>query len=269
MTEHDSPRSDRAEPGSAWQAPLVWRVLMTVARVAVTLVGRLRVTGDVPAQLRGTPILVASNHIGTFDPVVLVAALHTRGLAPRLLAAAGLFRAPVIGPVLRACGHIAVNRRSPTAAEALHEAEAALAAGAVVAMYPEGRIGLDPHYWPERGKTGLARLALRTGATVVPLAQWGAHEVVAYAGAWAMVRSLLRSVLRRPVVAVNFGPPVDLSDLTIEQHGAALKATERIMTAIADAMVPLRPDEPELPRYVDPTRPPSTARVRARRRVAK
>ena len=40
----------------------------------VALVGRLRVTGDVPAALRGTPVLVAGNHIGNFDPVVLVAA---------------------------------------------------------------------------------------------------------------------------------------------------------------------------------------------------
>jgi 1-acyl-sn-glycerol-3-phosphate acyltransferase len=158
-----------------------------------------------------------------------------------------------------------VNRRSPTAAAALREAEAALAAGAVIAMYPEGRIGLDPCLWPERGKTGLARLAVRTGATVVPVAQWGAHEVVAYDGYWAMVRSLLRSVVRRPVLRVNFGAPVDLSDLAIDQHGAAMKATERIMSAVTDALVPLRAGEPGLPVFTDPTRPPSTARGRRRR----
>ena len=48
---------------------------MVLARVAVAVVGRLRVTGDVPAALRGTPVLVASNHIGNFDPVVLVAGM--------------------------------------------------------------------------------------------------------------------------------------------------------------------------------------------------
>jgi 1-acyl-sn-glycerol-3-phosphate acyltransferase len=252
----------KAEIDPAWRAPLLWRVLMVAARVLVALVGRLRVTGDVPAQLRGAPVLMASNHVGNFDPVVLVAAMRTRRLAPRLLATAGLFRAPVLGAVLKACGHIPVNRGSATAAEALHEAEAALAGGAVVTMYPEGRIGLDPGMWPERGKTGMARLALRTRAHVVPVAQWGAHEILAYHGTGAMAVSLLRAVVRRPVLRVHFGPPVDLSDLTAGTTGAALRATERIMQAVTDALEPLRVTEPRLPRRVDRTRPLSTARTR-------
>jgi 1-acyl-sn-glycerol-3-phosphate acyltransferase len=251
-----------AEVHPAPDPPLTWRVLMVTARVVVAFTGRLRVSGDVPAALRGTPLLVASNHVGTFDPIVLVAAMHKRRLAPRLLATAGLFRAPVVGPVLRACGHIPVNRRSASAADALHEAEVALAAGSAVAVYPEGRIGLDPAMWPERGKTGLARLALRTGATVIPVAQWGAHEVVAYAGRSAMISTALRSLVRRPTIRVHFGAPVDLAGLSEGTAGAALRATERIMEAITDALRPLRTDEPRLPRYVDPTRPLSTARVR-------
>jgi 1-acyl-sn-glycerol-3-phosphate acyltransferase len=236
---------------------------MVAARVLVACVGRLRVTGDVPQSLRGTPVVVAVNHVGNFDPVVVVAAMRTRGLAPRLLATAGLFRAPVIGRVLRACGHIPVNRQSASAADALHEAEAALAGGALVTLYPEGRIGLDPGLWPERGKTGVARLALRSGATVLPVAQWGAHEVLAYQGAGAMAVRFLGSFVRRPVLRVHFGPPVDLTDLPTDGPGAALRATERIMRAVTEALEPLRTDEPRLPRHVDPTRPLSTARTAA------
>jgi 1-acyl-sn-glycerol-3-phosphate acyltransferase len=249
----------------AWRAPRVWRVLMLVARIVVAVVGRLRVTGDLPPELRGTPVLMASNHIGNFDPIVLVAAMRARRIAPRLMATAGLFRAPIVGPVLRACGHIPVNRRSASAADALHEAQDALASGAVVALYPEGRIGLDPGMWPERGKTGVARLALNTGATVVPVAQWGAHEILAYHGNGAMVVTLLRAVVRRPVLRVHFGPPVDLSDLSATSTGAALRATERIMAAITEALEPLRVDEPRLPRYRDRSRPVSTLRTRERR----
>ena len=242
---------------------------MLAARIVCAVLGRLRVTGDIPAHLRGTPVIVASNHIGTFDPIALVAAMQVRGVPPRLLAAAGLFRVPVVGAVLRHCGHIPVNRRSASAADALHDAEDALAAGALVAMYPEGRIGLDPGGWPERGKTGLARLALRTGATVVPVAQWGAHEVVAYSGPAEMVWSLLRALVRRPVIRVHFGPPVDLSDLSPDVPGTAMRATERVMAAVADALVPLRVDEPVVPRYVDLTRPVSLARSRVARPVAR
>lgn len=246
---------------SNWRAPLLWRVLMVAARMLVACIGRLRVTGEVPASLRGTPVVVAVNHVGNFDPIVVVAAMRVRRLAPRLLATAGLFRTPVIGQVLRACGHIPVNRGSASAADALHEAEAALAGGALVVLYPEGRIGLDPGLWPERGKTGLARLALRSGATVLPVAQWGAHEVVAYHGAFAMVRRFLGSFVRRPVLRVHFGAPVPLDDLPADAQGVAMRATERIMRAVTDALVPLRADEPRLPRYIDPTRPLSTART--------
>jgi 1-acyl-sn-glycerol-3-phosphate acyltransferase len=119
--------------------------------------------------------------------------------------------------------------------------------------YPEGRITLDPGMWPERGKTGLARVALATGVPVVPVAQWGAHEVIAWGGFGASVAALTRSLWRRPVVRVHFGPPVDLSGLTAGAPGAAQQATDRIIGALVTQLAPL-------PRWVDPQRPLSTAR---------
>lgn len=248
--------------GGGWRVPVVWRLLTLLAGVGCAAVGRLRVTGEIPQSLRGTPVVLASNHIGTFDPVALVAAARVRGVAPTMLAAAGLFRVPVVGSVLRACGHIPVDRRSAAVADVLHDAQAALARGAVVALYPEGRIGLDPGMWPERGKTGVARLAMRCGATVVPVAQWGAHEVVAYAGVGAMVWGVLRALARRPVIRVHFGPPVDLSDLPVDGRGSALRATERILDAVTAGLVLVRGDERGVPRFVDMSRPVSTARAR-------
>ena len=126
--------------------------------------------------------------------------------------------------------------------------------------YPEGRITLDPGMWPERGKTGLARVALRTGAPVVPVAQWGAHEVLAWGGAFAMFLTLLRSLVRRPVVRVHFGMPIDLSDLSETTPGAAQRATDRIIDAITAELKPLRADEPRLHRYIDSRRPVSVQR---------
>lgn len=68
--------------------------------------------------------------------------------------------------------------------------------------------------WPERGKTGVARLALTSGATVVPVALWGAHEVLPYAAPKGLLGALGRALVRRPVVRVHFGTPVDLSGLS-------------------------------------------------------
>lgn len=246
----------------------MWRALLLLARWVVPLFCRLRVTGDVPAALRGGPLILAGNHIGLFDPFALVAACGRRGLAPRIMATGGVFRVPVGGALLRRCGHIRVDRRGGTAAEALEQALAAVRDGSVVAGYPEGRITLDPGMWPERARTGLARVALATGATVVPVAQWGAHEVLAWDRIGAILWTGVSAVWRRPVVRVHFGEPVELDGYTLRSPGHAQAAADRITDAVVATLVPLRAGEPGLPRYVDPTRPVSTARTHRRRSAA-
>lgn len=247
-----------------WRPPLLWRFLQLLARLALLPLVRLEVSGQVAASLRGGPLILAANHISPFDPVVLAAAAGVRGVSPRFMATGGLFRAPVVGWVMRASGHLRVDRRTETVARVLDDAGAAITAGSVVLVYPEGRIGLDPGLWPERGKTGVARLALDTGAPVVPVAQWGAHEVLPYSAPKGMVRGLARALVRRPVVRVRFGEPVDLSGLAGPVPGQARLATDLIMDAIEAMLAPLRADEPDVPRHVDPSRPVSTARSRDR-----
>jgi 1-acyl-sn-glycerol-3-phosphate acyltransferase len=166
---------------------------------------------------------------------------------------------------MRASGHIRVDRRTARVADALAVASAAIGQGSVVLVYPEGRIGLDPHMWPERGKTGTARLALETGAVVVPVAHWGAHEVLPYSSPRGVFGGVARALWRRPVVRVHFGPPVDLSGLRLGTPGHAQRATDRIIDGIAEALATIRVDEPELPRFIDRSRPTDLSRVRRRR----
>lgn len=253
---------------SPWQPPLIWRAAQLLARVVVALLARLEVTGGVPAHLRRGPLILAANHISPFDPVVMAAACRTAGVSPRILATGGLFRAPVVGAAMRHAGHIRVDRGTNAVHQALVDAAAAVAGGSVILVYPEGRIGLDPGMWPERGKTGTARLALTCGAPVIPVAQWGSHEVLPYRAPKGMLRGLARAVLRRPVIRVHFGDPVDLAGLTYGVPGAARRATDRIIDALTDDLVPLRPDEPDRPRHVDPGRPADTSRSHRRRPTA-
>lgn len=261
-------------PAGRWRPPPLWRAAQVAARALVAVLGRLEVTGDLPpgAPPEGPPLeppasgrprpglvpgplILAANHISPVDPLVLTAACQRRRLSPRFLATGGLFRAPVVGAVMRHWGHIPVHRRTRRVTEAVPAAADALAAGSVILLYPEGRIGLDPGMWPERGRTGVARIALATGATVVPVAQWGAHELVPYTAPRGLLRVLPRTLWRRPVVRVRFGAPVDLSGLRADVAGDARRATDRIIAAIATELAPLRPDEPSLPRHHDPTRP--------------
>ncbi|RKN41550.1 lysophospholipid acyltransferase family protein [Micromonospora endolithica] len=250
---------------SPWQPPLIWRGAQVLARTVVGAVARLEVTGEVPAALRRGPLVLAANHLSPFDPVVLAAACRAVGVAPRFMATGGLFRAPVVGTAMRRAGHIRVDRGTAAVGRALDDAARAVAGGSVILVYPEGRIGLDPGLWPERGKTGAARLALAGHAPVIPVAQWGSHEVVPYQAPRGLLRGVARSLLRRPVVRVRFGAPVDLGDLNPGAPGAARRATDRIIDAITDTLVPLRPDEPDRPRYVDPSRPVDSSRVHRRR----
>jgi 1-acyl-sn-glycerol-3-phosphate acyltransferase len=255
-----------SEPRRAyWRPPLLWRVLQRLARAVTALVARLRVTGDVPDELRRGPLILAGNHIGNYDPIALAAATHRIGVHPRIMATGGLFRAPVVGTVLRACGHIRVNRTRVSADEAraaaaIDEAADALAERSVVAGYPEGRITLDPGMWPERGRSGMARLALTTGATVVPVVQWGSHEILRYQVGSELWRTLWRDVRHRPVIRVHFGKPVDLSGLDPAARGDVRRATDRIIAALRDELVALRPDEPDRPRFADPSRAVETRR---------
>lgn len=245
-----------------WRPPRLWRWALVLARGLVALLARLQVSGDLPEAQRRGPVILAANHLSPFDPLAMAAACRVRRLAPRYLATGGLFRAPVIGAVMRWWGHIPVHRGTIAVTDALPAAAAALAAGSVVLVYPEGRIGLDPHLWPERGRTGAARLALATGAPVVPVVHWGTHAVVPYRAPRGLWRALPRAVRHRSRIRVRFGSPVDLSDLHDGVSGHAQRATDRILDAITAELAVLRPDEPDLPRHVDPSRPSDPARRR-------
>ena len=90
------------------------------------------------------------------------------------------------------------------ARHAVRVTEVALVAGGHVVAYPEGRIGLTADGWPERGRTGMARLALGLGVPVIPVSQWGAHEVLQYGNDWGKAKTLLRAIVRTDGVRALF-----------------------------------------------------------------
>jgi 1-acyl-sn-glycerol-3-phosphate acyltransferase len=232
-----------------------WHVVLRRFSWLVSLFGRIEVTGTIPEELRRGPLLLAANHIGDFDPFVIAVALHRAGIMPRIMATGGIVSAPVVGPLLERTGAIRVERGTELARHAVRVTEVALVQGGHVVAYPEGRIGLTPDGWPERGRTGMARLALGLCVPVIPVSQWGAHEVLQYRNDWGKVRTLLRAVVRRPHLRVHVGPPVVLDDLRVGRVGDANRARYRITAAITRGLVPLRAGEDERPHYVDRTRP--------------
>lgn len=191
--------------------------------------------------------LVCVNHISYADPLATALFVYDSGRIPRFLAKSSLFSLPLAGRVLSGARQIPVYRDSKNAARAFSGAVEAVRAGECVCVYPESTLTRDPDMWPMQGKTGAARIALSTGAPVIPVAQWGAHELLPrYA---KKPRLFPRATLR-----FRAGPPVDLSDLRERELTAEVlrEATERIMTAITALLAELRPGEQPPARRLDP-----------------
>ena len=123
-------------------------------------------------------IVVVSNHLSWFDPIALSHILWNNGRPPRFLAKEKLFHIPGVGQIVGGAGQIPVFRETENAADSVRAAVDAVHDGEAVVVYPEGTITRDPDLWPMTGKTGAARIALLADVPVIPIAQWGAQDVM-------------------------------------------------------------------------------------------
>jgi putative phosphoserine phosphatase/1-acylglycerol-3-phosphate O-acyltransferase len=175
------------------------------------------------------PAIVVANHRSYFDPLALGATFARRGRAVRFLGKKELFDAPVVGTVARALGGIRVDRASGSD-DPLVEAAAALAAGELVAILPQGTIPRGRAFFdPElKGRWGAARLAAQAKVPVVPIGLWGTEEV------WPRADRVPRvwNLAHPPTVRVRVGEPVPLKLRSAEAD------TRRIMAAISALLPP-------------------------------
>ncbi|CAI7980411.1 MULTISPECIES: 1-acyl-sn-glycerol-3-phosphate acyltransferase [Parafrankia] len=188
--------------GRPWRGGFWIALAAAVIRPLSCLLTRRRWSGQGNIPASGGVILVA-NHLSTVDPPLLAHYVYAAGRSPRFMAKSDLWEVPILRRVLAGAGQIPVYRRDPSAGGALRDAVAALRAGRALVIYPEGGITTDPDYWPMRARTGVARLALATGAPVIPVAQWGAQRI------WG--RDRRPHLFARPEIRVHAGRPVDLS----------------------------------------------------------
>ena len=180
-------------------------------------------------------VVVCTNHVSHFDPLAFAHFVYDNGRLPRFLGKEGIFRVPVVGTILRGAGQIPVYRESADAGKAFSAAVEAVQQGECVVIYPEATLTRDPGLWPMTGKTGAARVALLTGAPVIPVAQWGPQEVLPPYGRrlWLLPRKTMHMLA---------GPPVDLSQFAGRKHDAETlrQVTEKIMTAISELLGQIR-----------------------------
>jgi 1-acyl-sn-glycerol-3-phosphate acyltransferase len=135
-----------------------------------------------------------------------------------------VFNVPIIGRILLAAGQIPVDRESTHASKALDHAVAALKAGHLIGIYPEGTLTRDEKLWPMVAKTGAARLAIITQLPIVPVAAWGIADVLA-------PYSKMPRIWKRSKITLRAGKAIDMSPWYGKQDdpAALAEATAHIM----------------------------------------
>jgi 1-acyl-sn-glycerol-3-phosphate acyltransferase len=212
-----------AVPAPAERPGPVYTIVRGILRPLVRLVYRPKITGSEHVPKRG-PVIFASNHLSFVDSIVIPLA------APRpvqFLAKSHYFTGKGLkGWVSRtfftAIGAVSVERGAGAQAQAaLDQGRRILESGSAFALYPEGTRSLDGRLY--RGRTGVAWLALTTGAVVVPVGLIGTQEIQPVGAKLPRVRP----------VSVRFGEPIDLRHHGNATSGRARRAaTDEVMAAI-------------------------------------
>ncbi len=192
-------------------------------------------------------VIIAPNHLSYADWAAVALFTHQAGRYPFFLIKSSAFDVKLIGPFLRSCGQLPVHRDRADVklvVKELKDAENSLRAGGCLIVYPEGTASRDPDLWPMVGKTGVARLALTTGAPVIPVAHWGAQVILPYG-------STKPRLIPRHLVRMLAGPPVDLSAYAGRPLGREVlrAATDAVMTDITGLLAQLRGKSPPAVRF--------------------
>ena len=192
----------------------------------VRLVWRPRVRGADRIPATG-PVILAANHRAAVDTAFIPL------VAPRRVAFLGKaeyftgrgLRGRLMAAFLGALGYIPVDRSNARAGlAALAAGREVLERGGAFGIYPEGTRSLDGKL--HRGHTGVASLALSTGAVVVPVGLIGTERV----------QPVGRLIPRLARVEIRFGRPLEFSRYEGLEGAPAIRraVTDEIMDAIAD-----------------------------------
>ena len=164
-------------------------------------------------------VIVAGNHPSYLDPVLVMLPL-SRPI--RYMAWDALFKIPGLGQAIRMLGAFPVDIRRGKGESAFNEAINILHGHEALGIFPEGQRS-------ERGpmgelRTGVARLAIATGAPIVPVTIGGASR------AWPKYRMLPRPAK----IIVRYHAPIHLDPTEREQRGADREYHLEVMQSLAN-----------------------------------
>jgi 1-acyl-sn-glycerol-3-phosphate acyltransferase len=220
LSQEIRPELTRLPPRTGWRR-LLRRILKSLARLLVLICTRSQVYGLEHYPRQG-PALVVINHLGDADGALGLAYFPVE---TDTLAKAELHDFPLLGILMEAYGVIWVHRGRPDR-RALRAALNGLKEGRIIALAPEARESLTGSL--EQGTGGAAYLALKSGASIVPVTFTGTENSHVYG-------TLKR--LRRPSVTMTVGPAFTLDGLS-GQNDAVDAGTQQIMLTLARQLPP-------------------------------
>lgn len=199
---------------------ILYRATELIAYPAVRAYFRPEVTGLEYVSRTGAAIL-AANHLSAADEVFTPVSARRQ---VSYFAKAEYFnqsglRGRFVARAFREFGHVPVDRRdTQAAASTIKTGVELLADGKALGIYPEGTRTPDGRL--HKFHTGVARLALRSGAPVIPVGLIGTGEVLIEGD---------RRWHRCPV-AVHFGPPLDFSGRAEDERSS------RVLREVTEAV---------------------------------
>ncbi len=168
------------------------------------------------------PAILASNHNAVWDSIFLPALIDREVV---FMGKADYFSGTgakgwAVKNFMKAVGTIPVDRSGGKAAQAAMQAGLErLSQGELFGIYPEGTRSPDGRLY--RGKTGVARLALESGAPVIPVAMIGTHAA----------QPIGQKIPLRTNIGVVIGEPLDFS------RYRALAKDRYVLRAITDEIM--------------------------------
>ena len=237
MSGSRSERTAVTEPGTATATPESASDLTPfisgtalAARTVLRCLTRVRVEGPLDRIPKDGPLIIAANHLSNADGPV-VGGWLTPALGRRIhwLGKREMFEWPLIGRAFRA-GSVHPVDRGGADVEAFRTAERILEAGNVLLVFPEGTRSTTGGL--ARPRDGLALLALRTGAPILPVGVAGTDQLWPRGG-WPHPGG--RVVLR---VGEAFTLAEALGSEAVDRRRAKALATDAIMRRIAALLPP-------------------------------
>ena len=210
---------------------LVYPPVIAFARTLFTVMGwRPQISGAEHVPASGGA-LIAANHVGYLDFAFIGYGALPRRRLVRFLAKQEVFDHPVSGPLMRGMHHLPVDRFGG-AVSVIDTAVAALRAGEVVGLFPEGTISRS--FVPARAKTGAVRIAMQAQVPLIPCAVWGSQRL--------LTKGRRPNWQRNVPIVVSFGAPVPHAE-----GDAPAEVTDELMrriTALVDEVAAAYPDAP-------------------------